>query len=60
MKVYIIETPKEVFWSYKKMDTTYKHVEYLYRDKAKYRELEGARWKKFKSQTKKSIYEIVT
>ena len=30
MKVYIVETRDTIFWSDRKMDATYKHVEFLY------------------------------
>lgn len=30
MKVYIVETRDTIFWSDRKLDATYKHVEYLY------------------------------
>ncbi len=30
MKVYTVETKDTIFWSDRKMDATYKHVEFLY------------------------------
>lgn len=30
MKVYTVETRDTIFWSDRKMDATYKHVEFLY------------------------------
>lgn len=30
MKVYTVETKDTIFWSERKMDATYKHVEFLY------------------------------
>jgi hypothetical protein len=56
--VYVIETPDELFWSHRKMDATYKHVDYLWRDRAKYRELAVDKWKALSKTTKKKIYEV--
>lgn len=30
MKVYVVETKDALFWSERKMDATYKHVQFLY------------------------------
>lgn len=30
MKVYTVETKDTIFWSERKLDATYKHVEFLY------------------------------
>lgn len=42
-KWYIVETDKEVFYSPRKMDATYKHVEYLY-GRARYKEVERSKY----------------
>ena len=57
---YVIETPKEVFWSKQKIDATYKHVEFLYRDKAKWREIPDQNWKRFQKNCNKKLWEITT
>jgi hypothetical protein len=58
--VYTIETKGEVFWSKRKMDRDWKHAtEYLYRDKARAKELTQAQFEKFKKNTSKKFYEIV-
>jgi hypothetical protein len=57
--VYIVETPSEIFWSKRKMETQYRHMDFLWRDRAKYKELSEFRWAKLSSTTKKKVYEIV-
>jgi hypothetical protein len=41
MKVYTVETKDTIFWSERKMDATYKHVEFLY-GQAKFGEINKA------------------
>jgi hypothetical protein len=57
--VYLVETPKEIFWSKSKMDTQYKHVEFFWRDRAKYREMPEFKFEKYKGMTKKKVWEII-
>jgi len=58
--IYIIETKGEVFWSKRKMDRDYKHAtEYLYRDRAKAKEMAPKQFDRFKRNTGKKLYEIV-
>jgi len=58
-KVYMVETPKEIFWSKMKMDRDYKHIEYLYRDKARAKEMTEERFKKYRNNTSKQFWEII-
>lgn len=55
---YYIETPKEIFWSYSKLDATYRHVEFLYRDRAKFKEMKSDRFRSYLKNTPKKAYEI--
>ena len=56
--VYVVETPDEIFWSERKMETQYKHIEFLWRDKARFKELTRNQWRLLKKRTKKRIWEI--
>lgn len=59
-KVFIIETQKEVFWCNRKMDRDYKHAtEFLYRDKARAKELEKAQFDRLRRNSSKKFWEIV-
>lgn len=59
MKVYLVETPKDIFWSNSKMDTQYKHVEFFWRDKARYREMDEGQFKRYLIVKKnKKVWEI--
>lgn len=56
--IYYIETPKEIFWSPRKMNVTWKHIEFLYRDKARAKEMpEDKFFAMLKGSTKKP-YEL--
>lgn len=58
--IYLIETKQEVFWSKRKMDRDYKHAtEFLYRDRAKAKEMQPKQFERFKRNTSKKLYEIV-
>jgi hypothetical protein len=56
--IYLIETPKEIFWSDSKIDTIYRHVEFLYRDRAFYKEMDERRFSNLKKNTSKKVYRI--
>ena len=43
MKLYLVETKDEVFWSTEKIDAIYKHVEYPY-GKARYKEVDRSKY----------------
>lgn len=58
MNVFVIETKKDIWWSREKIDAQYKHVEFLYRDKARYREMSMKKFNQLKSSTTKKVYEI--
>lgn len=55
---YYIETPREIFWSFSKMDATYKHIDFLYRDRAKFKEMKSDRFKSYLKNTPKNSYQI--
>lgn len=58
--IYLIETKQEVFWSKRKMDRDYKHAtEFLYRDKARAKQMSPKQFDRFKRNTAKKLYEIV-
>ena len=57
--IYIVETPNDIFWSKRKMDAQYRHVSFLWRDRARYKELTEFKWGRLSATTKKSIWEIV-
>ena len=57
-KVYVIETKDEVFWSSRKLDIAYKHIEYLYRDRVRYKEFTKEQFAKMKVKNKKKFVEL--
>jgi hypothetical protein len=57
--VYLIETPKDIFWSRRKQATQYEHVKFLWRDKAFYREIPETKFIVIKSKTTKKVWELV-
>ena len=57
--IYVVETPEEIFWSKRKMDTQYKHMEFLWRDRARYKEISEFKWGRLSATTKKKVWEIV-
>jgi hypothetical protein len=58
--IFLIETPREVFWSPSKMDRDFKHaVEFLYRDKARAKQMTPRQFDKFKKQAPKTVHAIV-
>ena len=57
--IYIVETPEEIFWSRRKLDTQYKHIEFLWRDRARYKELSEFKWGRLSATTKKKIWELI-
>ena len=56
--VYSVETPKEVFYSNRKLDAQYKHLEYLYRDRARYKEMTQDQFNKYKESSKKKFIQL--
>ena len=57
-KMYIIETKDEVFYSERKLDVTFKHVEFLYRDNVRYKELTPEQFDKLKMRNKKKFIKL--
>lgn len=57
-KVYVIETPKEIFWSDCKMDAQYAHVDFLYRDRARYKEVTPLKFRNMTQTTKKKVIHL--
>ena len=41
--VYVVETQDKIFWSQRKLDATYKHTQFRYKDRVRYREVDAAR-----------------
>jgi hypothetical protein len=56
--IYVVETPKEVFWSKSKMDAQYHHVQYFWKNKAKYKEMTDIKFKNFKNISNKKFWEL--
>lgn len=56
--VYSVETPKEVFWSNRKMTAQWKHLEFLYRDRARYKEMTEDQFDRYKSSSKKKFIHL--
>jgi len=56
--VYVIETKKDIWWSRSKMDATYKHIEFFWRDKARYKEMTMKRFNQLRQTTDKKVWEI--
>lgn len=58
--IYIIDTKDAIFWSRRKMDRDFKHAcEFLYRDKARAKELTQKAFNRLKQSTPKKVIEIV-
>jgi hypothetical protein len=57
--MYYVETPTEVFYSRRKLDVQFKHIEYLWRDNARYKEVASHKWEQLLNITKKKTWEIV-
>ena len=58
MNVYVIETKQDIWWSREKIDAQYKHVEFFYKDRAKYREMSMKKFNQIRQSTPKKVYEI--
>jgi hypothetical protein len=59
-KMYIVETPKDIFWSIRKMDAQFLHAtKFLYKDKAKYKEVTSEAFESLIAQTKKKVRKII-
>lgn len=41
--IYVIETPNYILWSKSKMTAQYKHVEFMRRDRARFKSIPGRR-----------------
>lgn len=57
--MYCVETPTELWYSGSKIDATYKHIQFLYRDRAKYFEISDKDFESLRRGTRKSVYLIV-
>ena len=56
---YCIELKKDVLWSRSKMDAQYRHAcDYMFRDRAKYKEVTQKRFNQWKSTSNKKFIEI--
>lgn len=57
--VYFVETPTDIFWSRNKMEAQYKHVEFFWRDRAKYKEMSENKFKNYLgTKSKKKVWEL--
>jgi hypothetical protein len=57
-KVYVIETPSNIWWSKRKLTAQYKHVSFLWRDKARYKEMVASKFDRLVSRTTKKVEEL--
>jgi hypothetical protein len=57
-KIYLIDTKSHILWSSVKMKATYKHVEFLFRDRAKFKEVSSDQFNKLVRSTNKKMIEI--
>jgi hypothetical protein len=56
--IYLVETPKEIFWSKRKMDTHAKHIEFLFRDKARYKVQKESLFQRYIRGTDKRVVKL--
>jgi len=56
--VYLIETPKEIFWSHRKLDAQYKHLDFLYKDRARYKEMAEEKFNNYVKHSGKKIIKL--
>ncbi len=42
--LYIVDTPQALYYSTSKLEATYKHVEFSYKDKARYKEVQQSKY----------------
>ena len=57
--VYVIETKSDIFWSRRKMDTQYIHAtQFLYKDRAIYKEMNPKQFEALKARTTKELREL--
>ena len=56
--VYLIETSREVFWSNRKLDAQFHHVSFLYKDKARYKEMEEEKFNTYAKHSSKRIIRL--
>lgn len=53
--VFYIETPENIFWSTRKLDVTFKHVQFLFRDRAKLKVLKKSAMDRLLKNTQKKV-----
>jgi hypothetical protein len=56
--VYLIDMKDQILWSKSKMDATYKHVEFLFRDRVRFKEMTEKQFSLLKKTSKKKFFEI--
>ena len=57
--VYVVETKSDIFWSQRKMDTQFLHAtQYLYKDRAIYKEMNPKQFEALKTRTTKEMREL--
>lgn len=53
--VYIIDTKDHILWSENKMTATHQHVLFLFKDRAKFKELSSSQFKNLKAVSRKKF-----
>ena len=56
--IYVVETPRELFWSNRKINAQWKHIEFLYKDKARYKEFTEDKWSDYASKANKKLIQL--
>lgn len=56
--VYLVETPREIFWSERKLTSQYKHLDFLYKNRARYKEMPEVKFKSYCAGVKKRIIHL--
>lgn len=56
--VYCVETPTALYWSASKMTAQYRHVDFLWRDKARWKEFSEFKFKQYTKKLSKEVLEI--
>lgn len=58
MIVHLVETPREIFWSNRKLTAQWKHIDFLYKDKARYKEMTEDKFKEYCNRVNKRVIRL--
>ena len=58
MIVYLIELPREIYWSSRKMTAAYHHVQYQYKDRARMKEMEAVQFSTYANHGSKKVTQL--